>query len=130
VITENIKAFAEGIRVAFVASSDKSGMPHLAAFTGLTVADSRHIVFSEWFCPKTIENLAGNPTVAVAVLDSATGKGYQFVGIVEKTSDIGILNGYDADIVSRDTPQVLYELVVRVDTIMEFSHGVHTDRAL
>jgi hypothetical protein len=49
-------------------------MPHLAAFTGLTVADSRHIVFSEWFCPKTIENLAGNPTVAVAVLDSATGK--------------------------------------------------------
>jgi predicted pyridoxine 5'-phosphate oxidase superfamily flavin-nucleotide-binding protein len=130
VITEKIKAFAEGIRVAFVASSDRSGMPHLAAFTGMKVADSRHIVFSEWFCPKTIENMSGNPAVAVAVMDAATGRGYQFVGMVEKTSDIGILNGYDAEIAAGESPQVLYELVVRVDTIMEFSHGVHTDRPI
>jgi predicted pyridoxine 5'-phosphate oxidase superfamily flavin-nucleotide-binding protein len=130
VITEKIKLFAEGIRVAFVASSDKSGMPHLAAFTGMRVADPGHIVFSEWFCPKTIENLAGNPAVAVAVMDSTTGKGYQFAGTVEKTSDIGILDGYDPDTAARETPQVLYELVVRVDSIMEFSHGVHTDRPI
>jgi predicted pyridoxine 5'-phosphate oxidase superfamily flavin-nucleotide-binding protein len=130
VITEKIKAFAEAIRIAFVASSDRSGNPHLAAFTGMKVVDPGHIVFSEWFCPKTIENLAGNPAVAVAVMDSATGKGYQFAGTVEKTSDIGILNGYDAEIEARKTPQVLYELVVRVDSIMEFSHGVHTDRPI
>ncbi len=129
-ITEKIKGFIERINLAFVASADKSGRPHLAAVRGLVVTDSRHLVFSEWFCPRTLENLAGNSEIAIAVMDSVTGKGYQFVGEVEKTSDIGILDGYDLEAATQETPQVLYQLVIRVDEIMEFSHGVHTDRPL
>lgn len=130
VITESIKDFIEKTGLAYVASSDSAGRPHLAAVKGLTVPDPRHIVFSEWFCPKTIENISGNPEIAIAVLDPGTGKGYQFVGMVEKTMDIGILNGYDPGIDNRATPQVLYQLAVLVGEIMEFTHGVHTDRVM
>lgn len=129
-INENIKQFIEKIDIAYVASTDKSGRPHLAAVKGLTIPDSQHIVFSEWFCPKTIENIAGNPEIAIAVLDGETGKGYQLVGIVEKTMDIGILDGYDPAIDAKATPQVLYQLAILVDEIMEFTHGVHTDHPM
>ncbi len=130
VISENIKSFIEQADVAYVASSDKSGRPHLAAVKGLTVPDPQRIVFSEWFCTKTIENISGNPEIAIAVMDPETGKGYQFTGIVEKTMDIGILDGYDPGIETYATPQVLYQLAIRVVEIMEFTHGVHTDRPM
>lgn len=129
-ITENIREFIEKTGLAYVASSDRSGRPHLAAVKGLTVPDPQHIVFSEWFCRKTIENISGNPEIAIAVMDQKTGKGYQFVGVVEKSMDIGILDGYDPGIDNTATPQVLYQLAVLVDEIMEFTHGVHTDQAM
>ncbi len=129
-ITDEIKEFIEGIDLAYVASSDMEGHPHLAAVRGLAAPDPTHIVFSEWFCANTLKNLSGNPQIAIAVLDSSTGKGYQFVGMVEKTMDIGILDGYDSSLDSKATPQVLYQLAIRVDEIMEFTHGVHTDRPL
>lgn len=129
-INERIKALAEGEGVAFVASSDESGVPHLAAFTGLEVPDPQHIVFSEWFCPRTLENVAANPAVAVAVMDPASGTGYQFVGRVENISSMGIMVGYQDEPAVPKTPQVLYELRVRVDAVLEFTHRVHTDRPL
>ncbi|HET6420851.1 MAG TPA: pyridoxamine 5'-phosphate oxidase family protein [Geobacteraceae bacterium] len=129
-ITEIMKTFIEQIDLAYVASSDKSGRPHMAAVKGLTIPDPRHIVFSEWFCPKTIENISANPEIAIAVMDPETGKGYQLAGIVEKTMDIGILDGYDPGIEKPETPQVLYQLAIRVVEIMEFTHGVHTDRPM
>ncbi len=129
-ITENVKAFVEQIDLAYVASSDRVGRPHLAAVKGLTIPDPRHIVFSEWFCPKTVENISVNPEIAIAVMDPETGNGYQFAGIVERTMDIGILDGYDPGIEKTETPQVLYQLAIRVVEIMEFTHGVHTDRPM
>ncbi len=129
-ITEKMKRFIEKINQAFVASSDISGHPHLAAVKGLQVPDPRHVVFTAWCCPRTLENLAGNPSIAVAVMDPATGAGYQFIGHVEKTSDIGILDGYDPRAELPEMPQVQYQLVVSVREAMEFTHGVHTDRPL
>ncbi len=129
-ITKDIKNFVEKVDLAYVASSDRSGRPHLAAVKGLTVPDPQHIVFSEWFCPRTIENVSVNPEIAIAVLEPETGNGYQFVGMVEKTMDIGILDGYDTGADLPATPQVLYQLAIIVSEIMEFTHGVHTDRAM
>ncbi len=129
-ITAEIKEFIEGIGLAYVASSDLEGHPHLAAVRGLVAPDPDHIVFSEWFCPNTIKNIAGNPRIAIAVMDPSTGKGYQFVGMVEKTMDIGILDGYDPSAGLPATPQVLYQLAIRVLEILEFTHGVHTDAPL
>jgi hypothetical protein len=52
------------------------------------------------------------------------------VGMVEKTMDIGILDGYAPDGKERPMPQFLCQLAIRVDEILEFNHGVHTDRPL
>jgi hypothetical protein len=127
VISDKMKKFIEGMNTAFVASSDQSGHPHLAAGIGPQVPDSRHVAFSAWFCHRTLENLAVNPRLAVAVMNPATGAGYQLIGRVEKTQQTGVLgNGLEKG----PGPQVQYELVIRVEEVMEFTHGVHADRPI
>jgi hypothetical protein len=130
VISEKMKNFIEATDLAFVASANVAGIPHLAAGKGLEVPDPRHVILTAWFCSRTLENLAGNPAVALVVMDSATVTGYQFVGEVEKTSDAGILDGYDPRSETPGLPQVLYRLVIRVDGILEFTHDAHSDRPL
>jgi predicted pyridoxine 5'-phosphate oxidase superfamily flavin-nucleotide-binding protein len=129
-ISEKMKSFIETTNLAFVASANVAGIPHLAAGKGLQVPDPRHIILTAWFCSRTLENLAGNPAVALIVTDPATATGYQFVGEVEKTSDAGILDGYDPRSETPGLPQVLYRLVIRVDGILEFTHDAHSDRPL
>jgi uncharacterized protein len=130
VISDKMKTFIETTNLVFVASANAAGTPHLAASKGVLVPDSRHLVLSAWFCPRTLENLADNPAIALAVLDKATVIGYQFIGEVEKTSDLGILDGYDPGAEKPGLPQVLYQLVIRVDGVMEFTHDAHTDQPL
>ena len=129
-ISDKMKNFIEATNLVFVASANAAGIPHLAASKGVEVPDSRHLVLSAWFCPRTLENLADNPAIAIAVLDMATVIGYQFIGEVEKVSNLGILDGYDPGLEKPGLPQVLYQLVIRVDGIMEFTHDAHTDRPL
>jgi hypothetical protein len=77
-----------------------------------------------------LENVAEVPRVALAVIDAATGGGYQLVGTVEKVIPIGILDGYAPEAEAPGTPQVESRMVVRVEEIMEFSTGAHTDHPL
>ena len=128
-LTEEISRFIESIEHAFVASADESGRPHLAVGRDLHVVNGSHLVFEAWFCHKTMENVAKNPYVSVTVAASAAGNGYQFSGVVEKTAETAILDGY-APLEEPGMPQVQYRLVVKVDEIMEFSSGVHTDQPL
>ncbi len=127
-INEKMKQFIEGMNTAFVASADKFGCPHLAAGIGPQVPDSLHIAFAAWFCHRTLENLAANPVIAVAVMNPATGAGYQFIGKVEKSTGNIILGDHDPLSEAGKLPQIQYQLVIRVDEVMEFTHGVHTDR--
>ena len=129
-IPEKLKNFIEEANWAFVASADQRSRPHLAAGRSLRVPDARHIVFDAWFCRRTLENVAEVPRVSLAVIDPATGAGYQFVGVIEQVSPIGILNGYAPEIEAPGTPQVESRMVVRVEEIMEFSTGAHTDHPI
>jgi hypothetical protein len=129
-ISEKLKKFIEETNFAFVASADQRSRPHLAASRGLKVPDAEHVVFEAWFCRKTLENVAEVPRVALAVIDAATGGGYQLVGTVEKVIPIGILDGYAPEAEAPGTPQVESRMVVRVEEIMEFSTGAHTDHPL
>jgi hypothetical protein len=49
---------------------------------------------------------------------------------VEKVIPIGILDGYAPEVEAPGTPQVESRMVVRVEEIMEFSTGAHTDHPL
>jgi len=128
-ISDAIKLFVESLDTAFVATVDENGKPHLAAGTVPQIPDPSHLVFEAWLCPTTLRNAARNPHIAVAVV-AGPGTGYQFGGVVEKIADSAILDGYAPDIEAQGIPQVQYHLVVRVDEVMEFSSGAHTDRPL
>lgn len=129
-ISEKLKGFIEEADYALVASADQRGRPHLAASRGLRVPDSDHILFEAWFCRKTMENVADVPRVAIVILDPGTGSGYQLAGLVENVSQSGILNGFAPELEAPGMPQVQWRMVVRIDEIVEFSTGAHSDRPL
>ena len=129
-ISDKMKRFIEEVDFAFVASADQRARPHLAAGRGLKVPDPRHIVFEAWFCSRTLENVSEVPRIALAVVDPLTGAGYQLVCFVESTSSIGILDGFAPEVEETGMPQVETRLVARVEEILEFSQGPHTDHPI
>lgn len=128
-ISDKMKGFLEATGRAFVASADADGQPHLAVGQELKVPDEDHVVFEAWFCPKTLENVADNPLVAVVVLESSSGIGYQLAGRVEETAEVGILDGFVPEEKS-GMPQVESRLIIRILSLMEFSQGAHNDHAI
>jgi predicted pyridoxine 5'-phosphate oxidase superfamily flavin-nucleotide-binding protein len=129
-INEEIKQFVERISLATVATSDDSGNPHLAMGNDIKVLDPEHLAFENWFCHATLRNLEMNPQVAVAVMAPDSAIGYQFVGVVAHGFDAAIMNGYAPLVEPSGEPQTLTRLVVRVNKILVFCSGIHTDQPL
>lgn len=129
-IATKLKKFIEEVNWAIVASADQRARPHLAASRGLKVPDPDHVVFESWFCRKTLENVSEVPRVAMVVVAPGTGAGYQLTGMVESVSEIGILDGFAPGMEAPGTPQVQWRISVRVEEIMEFTPGAHTDQPL
>jgi len=129
-ITEPIKEFLAKMGAAFVATSDAQGAPHLAAGIGVSAPEPNRLVFEAWFCRATLKNLTENPKMAVAVVDPASGNGYQFFGRVEKVEDTAVLNGFLPGGEPPELPQVQWRLEMRVEAVTTFSAGAHSDRPL
>jgi hypothetical protein len=129
-VNESVRTFVEAIGYAFVATTDQAGNPHLAAGTGITFPEPNLLVFESWFCDTTLKNLLENPRIAVAVVDPLTGKGYQFLGRVEKKQGAAYLNGFLPETEPPGLPQVQWRLEARVDTVLAFTHEAHSDRPL
>jgi len=129
-LTEEIRRFIEEVPLAFVASADDSGQPHLATGSGIKALDAEHLAFENWFCQTTLRNVAGNPLVAVVVMAPESGNGYQFTGQVAHAFDAAILDGYVPGAEPPGIPQTLTRFVVRVQEVMAFSTGTHTDLPL
>ncbi len=129
-ISQRMKQFIETVNLAFVASADGDGEPHLAAGQGLKVPTSDTLAFEAWFCQKTLANVAQNPQVAIVVMSRDSDAGYQLRGFVQKISDVAMLNGFAPEMEEPGLPQVQSRMLVKVESIMEFSHRVHTDKPL
>ena len=127
-ITETIRQFIEAIPVAIVASTDDAGYPHLAAASGLRVPDGSTLLFENWSCETTLQNVSLNPKVAVAVTAADGKTGYQIIGRVRRLVEEAILNGYAPEVEKPGTPQTLIQLVIEVEKVMEFSVRMHSDR--
>ncbi len=113
---------------AFVATVDANGWPHVAVAGRLAVTPEEHLVVTDWFCPVTMANLRANPKLSVVVWDSASDVGYQLIGELEETKDLGVLNGYAPPVESDSPiPQVERQLLVHIDRILDFKHAPHTD---
>jgi len=126
-LTEKIIQIVERATVAFVASADTEGRPHLAAGENLRVVDTDHLMFENWFCPTTLRNVSQNAQVAVAVIPPDSETGFQFLGSVVHAFDTAILNGYEPSVDKPGIPQTLTRLIVRVEAVLSFVSGIHTD---
>jgi general stress protein 26 len=129
-ISEKMKRFFEGLDHAYVASASESGHPHLGAGREIEVPDPVHVVFKAWSCHTTLANVRHNPRVAVTLVDPCTGVGYQLTGYVEESHDTAILNGFAPEREEPGLPQIQTRFMVRVEEVMEFSPGPHSDRPL
>ena len=129
-ISEEVKALCHKTKTVYIASADRAGQPHLAVADNLIVADDMHVVFSSWVCHQTIENLKDNPGVTLAVWDGDLNSGYQLLGKVEGIEDVAILNGFAPDKEEAGLPQVKSRLTIRIEKILRFNLGPHSDQAV
>jgi len=130
-MSEEVRAAVEVARVAYIASADDRGQPHLAVSKLIRVVDGEHVAFTAWFCPQTAENVAKNPKVAVSVWDAAHDHGYQLVGEVTNATVTATLDQWPGP--ERDYGPISQEerrLTIRVLAAMELKAGMHTDKTL
>ena len=125
--TDTIRQFIVEVRFVFVASSDSSGCPHMAIGDHIVVSGDSRLVFENWFCPTTLQNIAYNPRVSVVAVSPDTGSGYQMLGSVISSAETAFLDGYDPAVSLPETPQVLTRFTVKVEKILEFTSGIHSD---
>lgn len=128
---ETLKAAAElAMKVGhvFVATADAKGWPHVAAAGRLALGANGHVSVSEWFCPRTMENLRANSRLTIVVWDAAADNGYQLLGELEETKDVSMLDGFAREVEKKAAiPQVERRLLVHIDRVMEFKRAPHTD---
>ncbi len=126
-ISKKLKEFIEKSPFAFVASADQRSRPHLAAAEHLKVPDPHHIVFDSWVCPKTMENVIEVPRLALAVVDPISARGNQLECFVESAAEAAASSDRDVTIAHQ---QIHARIVVRVEGILEFAPGPHSDHPL
>jgi len=126
-ISAEIKRFVEARGVATVASADTGGNPHLALGNSIKVLDDEHLLFENWFCQTTLRNVEQNQRVAVAVMAPESATGYQFIGRVVHGFDVALLDGYTPGRVPVSDLQALTRLVVRVEEVLAYCSGIHSD---
>ena len=119
---------ADQLQHVFVATADAKGLPHLATAGKLKLESDGRVAVTAWFCPGTVDNLQDNHRVALVIWDSTGDTGYQLVGEVQRMEELAFLNGYTPGVEdSTPSPQVERQLIIRVDTVLSFSHAPHSD---
>ena len=129
-LKKDIIGLINNAEISYVATSDKNGYPHLAVEKGLKVLEEKYLGFSAWFCNKTVENLCNNPKITIAIFDPLLKKGYQFSGEVIEIKEGAMLNGFSPELEKkeREFPQVERRLKIKIDEVLDFSTGAHSDK--
>jgi hypothetical protein len=128
-IPERVKGMVTKDQIVLVATSDRAGVPHLAAAKGLSLLDDEQVAFEEWFCFQTLKNIAENPRIALSLLETGGEHGFQLVGLVEGAEPTEMLDGYspaEGEAPSR-IPQAKHRVRIRVQKILALSTGPHSD---
>jgi uncharacterized protein len=126
---EQVKKLVQEVGVVYVATSDREGVPHIAAAEGMTFAKEDRILFRAWFCLKTLENLEKNPKLSLAILHTGTREGYQILGEIERMERGAILDGYRPGEEKKwaGYPQAEHQLSIRIEKVSSLSSGPHSD---
>jgi hypothetical protein len=122
-----LEQFAAKVGHVFIATADSNGQPHIAVGGKMAQTPEKHLMITEWFCPRTLANLQMNSRLSIVVWDSEIDSGYQIMGELEAIKDIGIIDGYSKSQVTLSIPQVERQLLLHVDKILEFKRSPHAD---
>jgi predicted pyridoxine 5'-phosphate oxidase superfamily flavin-nucleotide-binding protein len=87
ILSEDMKRVVREQRLAYVASVCPDGTPNLSPKATTTVWDDDHLVYLDIRSPQTRENVLGNPSVEVNVVDPVARKGYRFKGVATVLTD-------------------------------------------
>jgi hypothetical protein len=118
----------ERVGRVFVATASAEGKPHIAVAGKLALATRDQVVVTEWFCPTTMANLAESPRIALVIWDGPSDVGYQITGELEQIIERAVANGYLPGEEERAVPQVERDLWIRVEEMLPFTEGPHTDQ--
>jgi hypothetical protein len=91
------------------------------------VSGNSLLIFENWFCPSTLQNISCNTNVSVVAVQPDTGMGYQLLGSVIRNVSAAILAGFDPSDIIPETSHVLTRFTVKIDKILEFTSGIHSD---
>ncbi|MGR3310348.1 MAG: pyridoxamine 5'-phosphate oxidase family protein [Candidatus Brocadiales bacterium] len=130
-VPPHIEDAIKKVRYAFVATSSKDGVPHVAIAEDFTVSpEGECIEFKSWFCIKSLENLTENNNIAIAVYDANNATGYQILGTVISKEVEAVLDGYAPTIEKAESPfpQEEFKLKIKVNEAIELHSGVHSDK--
>jgi hypothetical protein len=126
-ITEPIRRLIENLSYVFVATADSSGQLHMAIGGQVIISGDSLLIFENLFCPATLQNITCNTNVSVVAVLPDTGKGYQMLGSVKRSSDPATQDGCDPADDLPERSQVLTRFIVKVEKVLEFTSGIHTD---
>ena len=117
--------------MVLVATSDRTGNPHLAAAKGLHLLGEDLIAFENWFCFQTLRNISENPRISISLMEPQAEHGFQLLGTVEKSISMAMLDGFTSEEAERRTPfpQTEYQFQIRIESVLELSTGPHSDAA-
>jgi hypothetical protein len=119
---------AEKAGHVLIATADERGMPHVTAAARIALAGEETVAVTEWFCPGTVANLQKNRSVSIVVWEGKPDNGFQLLGRLEKVEDVGVLDGYAPGREDQHPmPQVEKQLLVKVEKILDFRLGPHSD---
>ncbi len=110
-----------------VATANAAGQPHVAVANRLDEKPGGVVEVVGWFCPGTVENVDQNRPVSLVVWEKESDQGYQIVGQVQDVREMAIMDGYVPD-ERLAGPQEEFSLAVRVDKVLRFRQGRHTDK--
>ncbi len=128
-ILEKVKKLVQELGIVYLATADREGTPHIAASEGMAFTEEGKILFKAWFCLKTVENLAKNRKLSLAILNPKTQEGYQISGEIERIDRGAILDGYGSDKEDKwaGYPQAEHQLLIRVQKVASLTSGPHSD---
>ena len=128
-IPDIVKPLISQDQVIVVATSDKSGNPHLAAAKGLLLLGEDRIAFENWFCFQTLRNISENPRISISLMEPGSERGFQLIGTVEKSVPTAMMDGFTSEDENKRAPfpQTEYQLQITVEKVFELSTGPHSD---
>ena len=123
-IPKNVQEFLPG-KMGWVGTSTPDGIPNVTPKGTLRLLDDEHVIFADLFSLKTRQNLEKNPKVAVTVIDTASGQGYQLKGTAELISSGPLFEQFAAQLkqVSPSLPAPKYLVKIAVESVYDQSAG-------